>query len=333
MYSPTLPLTMKKVLVIDPNPEDRQAVARCLEIEGYEVFQAANGEEGLRLMRKSVPDLIIAALNSTEASGTAFYQAVRKDPRWVPIPFIFLTNNGSYRENRSQTALFKEAYLMKPVEPDALLRRVHARLLRSAEIQVAHLDQAYFETVSMLAKAIEGRDPYTHGHVERVVKYARSLAEALEWPSDHLRILEFGAIMHDIGKITVDDQILKKPGPLSPQEWEIMRRHPTEGAKMMDLMSHLRDTVPYVLYHHERWDGSGYPGGLVGRDIPIEGRILAIADVFDGLTTRRPYHPARPPYEVMTYLKLKSGTQFDPELVEIFLNILRQKTYSKILVR
>jgi putative two-component system response regulator len=284
-------------------------------------------------MRKFTPDLIISALNKPGASGAEFYHAVRREPRWVPIPFIFLTGDGVYRENRSQTDLFKEAYLQKPVDPDALLRRVHARLLRSAEIQVAHLDQAYLETVSMLAKAIEGRDPYTHGHVERVVKYARCLAEALDWPPEHLRILEFGAIMHDIGKITVDDQILKKAGPLTPVEWESMRKHPAEGAKMMELMSHLRDTVPYVLYHHERWDGSGYPEGLSGRDIPIEGRILAIADVFDGLTTRRPYHPARAPYEVMTYLKLKSGTQFDPELVDIFLNILRQKTSSKILVR
>jgi HD-GYP domain-containing protein (c-di-GMP phosphodiesterase class II) len=143
-------------------------------------------------------------------------------------------------------------------------------------------------------------------------------------------MLEFGARLHDIGKITVDDHILKKPGPLTPQEWEIMRKHPAEGARMMEEMRHLHDTLPYVLYHHERWDGSGYPEGLQGREIPIEGRVMAIADVYDALTSSRPYHPARSPHEVQMYLRLKAGTQFDPDLVDEFLEIVEEPKIRKI---
>jgi putative two-component system response regulator len=329
MQNPTLPLSSKKILVIENNQADRLQVTRCLEIEGYEVLQAANGEDAMRGISRFIPDLIITSLEMPGMSASDFYHAVRKDPRLVPVPFIFLTNDSTYHENRSQTVLFMEDYLRKPIEPDGLLRRVHARLLRASEIQVAHLDQAYLETVTMLANAIEGRDPYTRGHVDRVYRYARWLAEALDWPDEHLRRLEFGARLHDIGKITVDDHILKKPGPLTPQEWDIMRKHPTEGGKMMEEMRHLQDTLPYVLYHHERWDGTGYPEGRQGRDIPIEGRVMAIVDVFDALTSSRPYHPPRPAEEVKLYLKIKAGVQFDPELVGVFLRILEERIRLK----
>jgi putative two-component system response regulator len=280
-------------------------------------------------MNRFIPDLIITALDMPDMNVGDFYREIRRNPLWVPIPFIFLTPNGSQGGKRPQTVLFMEDYLSKPVEPRALLMRVHARLLRAAEIQVANLDQAYLETVTMLANAIESRDPFTHKHVERVAGYARCLAETLGWPAENLRLLEFGARLHDIGKIIVDDHILKKPGPLTPEEWEIMRRHPVEGARMLEQLRHLVHTVPYVLYHHERWDGSGYPHGLKGRDIPIEGRIMAIVDVFEALTTPRPYHPSRPSGEVQLYIQYKTGTQFDPELVEAFLKSLQEPDCQK----
>jgi putative two-component system response regulator len=189
---------------------------------------------------------------------------------------------------------------------------------------MAHINQAYLETVNVLANSIEGRDPYTQLHVDRVAMYARWLAEALCWPEAHLRSLEFGARLHDIGKIIVPDHILKKPGALTNEEWALMKQHPIAGAKILHNISHLRPVTAYVLYHHERWDGSGYPQGLKGREIPIEGRLLAIVDVYDALTTIRPYHPARPQHEVQKFLQLRSGTLFDPDLVEIFLKSLQE---------
>jgi putative two-component system response regulator len=155
--------------------------------------------------------------------------------------------------------------------------------------------------------------------------YAQWLAEAMDWPEEQLRMLAFGARLHDIGKVIVPDHILKKPGDLTPEEWDMMKQHPVTGAKIVGSIKHLKGATNYVLYHHERWDGSGYPNGLQGREIPVEGRLLAIADVYDALTTDRPYHPARPRAEVTRYLEQRAGVHFDPDMVPFFLQALDEK--------
>jgi putative two-component system response regulator len=257
--------------------------------------------------------------------GIHFFKEVRKNPQWTAIPFVFLTANDAPEEIQKGKELGVEEYLTKPIDNRDLLGIINARLLRAAEVHIAHIGQAYLETVNVLANTIEGRDPYTHGHVERVAKYARWLAEELRWPEKHLRHLEFGARLHDIGKIIIPDHILKKKGPLDPSEWRLMRQHTVAGARILRGIQLLRDTIPYVLYHHEKWDGSGYPEGLRGREIPMEGRVLAIVDVFDALTTTRPYRPARPVMEVVQYLRLKAGSHLDPELVPLFIQIIERK--------
>jgi response regulator RpfG family c-di-GMP phosphodiesterase len=243
----------------------------------------------------------------------------------MAIPFIFLTYDNTPETIQSGREMGAEDLLIKPVEHNELVKIVHARLLRAAEVKIANMDQAYLETVKVLANTIEGRDPYTHGHVERVSTYAGWLAQELCWPQENLRVLEFGARLHDIGKIIVPDHILKKPESLTPGEWKLMKQHPEAGAKILDNINHLKAAIPYVLYHHERWDGSGYPHGLKGREIPLEGRLLAIVDVYDALTTSRPYHPSRPRLEVARFLKLRAGTHFDPDLVEIFVQVLEKR--------
>ena len=200
---------------------------------------------------------------------------------------------------------------------------LNARLLRAAEVQMAQIGMAYLETVNVLANTIEGRDPYTHGHVERVAAYARRVAQALGWTGEHLRMLEFGARLHDIGKIVIPDHVLKKPGKLSDDEWQLMQEHPVAGAKIMRGISHLHATLPYILYHHEKWDGSGYPNQIGGKEIPVEGRLLAIVDVFDALTTHRPYHPARSQTEVLQFLQANAGKHFDPQLVQVFVTVMQ----------
>jgi putative two-component system response regulator len=325
MVSPTLPLKSRHILIVGLDQTVRQSIALCLEIEGHTVTQAANGYEAVKGMRWITPDLIIAGIWSDSPNTLDFYREVRKNPAWVPIPFIFLNQGDSPEILRKLRELGSEDILDDLWDEITLTRVVHARLLRAAEIKMAHLDMAYLETVTVLAKAIESRDPYTHGHIERVVMYSRWLAEALGWPPDHMRTLEYGARLHDIGKIIVDDEILKKRGPLSTSEWDVMKQHPIAGSKMLEDISHLQDTIPYVLYHHEWWDGSGYPLGLKGRDIPIEGRLMAIVDVYDALSNPRTYHPALPHIEVLEYLTRNSMTQFDPELVDIFVRILQAK--------
>jgi len=322
---PTIPISSKRILIVENNIQVRKLISQTLEIEGYTVNQAEDGKTGLKFMKQLIPDLIISDTNTPNLNGTDFYKAVRKNPLWVATPFIFLTSEDSPDDVQRGRELGVEDYLVKPIDPDNLVKIVNARLLRAAELQVALIDQAYLETIIVLANTIESRDPYTHGHVDRVTTYARWLAEKLGWPKENLRMLEFGARLHDIGKIIISDDILQKPGKLSAIEWELMEEHPVEGAKILRNITHLMPAIPYVLYHHERWDGSGYPRKLQGRDIPIEGRLLAIADVFDALTTNRPYHPALPDTEVLEYMTRMAGKHFDPDLVPIFIEVLREQ--------
>jgi putative two-component system response regulator len=316
------PSHKRVILVVEDAAEMRRTIAHTLELENYTVAQAENGQAALAVLQRLTPDLIISDINMPRMGGIELYETLRQNPRWVVIPFIFLTANDAPGEVRQGRLLGVEDYLTKPIDNTDLLAVVNARLLRVAEVHLAQIGRAYLETVNVLANTIEGRDAYTHGHVERVATYARTLAEALGWAPEHLRVLEFGARLHDIGKIIIADAILNKTGALSPEEWAAMRQHPLAGANILRAISHLQGAVPYVLYHHERWDGSGYPHGMRGKDIPIEGRLLAIADVYDALTTARPYHPARPAYEVLQYLQMNAGRQFDPNLVPVFVRAI-----------
>jgi putative two-component system response regulator len=319
------PHTSRQLLVVEDSSEVRRAVVQALEMEHFTVHQAENGRAALKKLETVTPDLILSDINMPLMTGIEFYKELRKNPRWTATPFIFLTANDAPEDIQAGRELGVEDYLLKPIDYDKLLKIVRARLARSENVEVAHIGKAYIETVTVLANTIEGRDPYTHGHVARVVHYTRLLALSIGWKEEHLRILEVGALMHDIGKIIVPDQILNKPGPLSEEEWVLMRQHPMAGAKILQGVSHLRDALPYVYYHHEHWDGSGYPQRLAGKSIPIEGRLLALADVYDALTTQRPYHPARPRDEVIAFLQYYSGKHFDPELVPVFVQLLRKQ--------
>jgi HD-GYP domain-containing protein (c-di-GMP phosphodiesterase class II) len=171
----------------------------------------------------------------------------------------------------------------------------------------------------MLANVIEARDPYTAGHLERVRRLALNLAFALDWENEQIVFLEFGAILHDIGKIIVPSRVLRKTGPLDEEEWKLMRQHPDAGAKMLEGVDHLKAAIPYVLNHHEWWNGSGYPKGLSGDKIPREGRLLAIVDAFDAMTTNRPYHISMMAKEAIEELNQNKGTYFDPDMVDVFI--------------
>jgi len=314
----------KNILLVDDDADARQKIARILQIENYTIVQAVDGNEALILMRRFSPDIILSDIDMPNLDGIQFYQQIRRNPNWVTIPFIFLAGPNSLDKIRMGQELGVEEFLMKPIEAEELIRTLHGRLLRALELEAAHIGQAYLETVTVMANAIEGRDRYTRGHVDRVTTYATWLAEELRWPPDHLRILELGARLHDIGKIRVPDHILNKPGPLDDEEWEIMRKHPSVGARILRGISHLQPAMPYILYHHERWDGTGYPEGLKGREIPIEARLLAIADVYDAITTRRPYHTPQSDVEVIQILRSESGKHFDPDLVQIFIRALEK---------
>ncbi|MBT4287534.1 MAG: HD domain-containing protein [Deltaproteobacteria bacterium] len=191
-------------------------------------------------------------------------------------------------------------------------------------LYLQELEQAYHDTLVVTSNAIEMRDHYTVGHTWRVTNFALEIAKELNWKFKDLELCEKGGVLHDVGKIAVKDSILSKPTTLTEQEFKIMKLHPERGANMMKDVAYLKPLIPYCLNHHERWDGKGYPQGLKGKKIPIEGRIIAVADTFDAMTSKRPYKSVISPEKAIAEIKKNSGTQFDPKIVKVFI-----KCYQK----
>jgi putative nucleotidyltransferase with HDIG domain len=205
-----------------------------------------------------------------------------------------------------------DVQLLSRLAADAALALDNARLYDE-------LRRSFLETVAALAQAVDAKDPYTRGHSERVTDIAVALAEALAVSQDDMDTLRSAAVLHDIGKIGINEQILRKPGPLSDQEWEMMHNHPNLGADIVVPVSSLQRVVPVILHHHERWDGSGYPGHLRGEDIPLGSRILAVADAYEAMTSNRAYRKAMPAAEAQAILEEGAGRQWDPRVVQAFL--------------
>jgi putative nucleotidyltransferase with HDIG domain len=181
------------------------------------------------------------------------------------------------------------------------------------------IKESYLNTLTALANAVEARDIYTRGHTERVWYLASLIAEQLGWSEEKQWEVKMGGILHDIGKIGVPDAILNKPTQLTLEEFEIMKNHTTQGAKILEGIPFLKPAVPYILYHHERYDGKGYPEKLSGEEIPIQGRLMSVVDTFDAITSDRPYRPARDFQKALKEIRENSATQFDPLIAEIFL--------------
>lgn len=314
---------MTKILLVEDDALLMDVMTNILEEEGYELSCAPNGKVALDLFAASRPDLVISDIMMPEMDGFELLRSIRMMPGGITVPFLFL----SARAERSDVTLARKLgvddYLFKPFDAPELVEAVRARLNRRRAVELFDTRAAHLQTVIMLANVIETRDPYTAGHLERVRRLALNLAFALDWGPSDIAILEFGAILHDIGKIIVPSLVLKKTGPLDEAEWKMMRQHPQAGAKMLEGVDHLRPAIPYVLYHHELWNGNGYPFGLREEQIPREGRLLAIVDAFDAMTTNRPYHVSISAEEGLAEIERNKGITFDPHMADVFV-----KTYK-----
>jgi len=310
---------MSKILLVEDDKLLLEVMQNILEAEGFEIHPACNGKQALDSFVSDKPDLIVSDIMMPEMDGYELLELIRVMPDGVTVPFLFLSARTQRADVSRARSLGVDDYLYKPFEAQELINAVRSRLFRRRMVEMFDTRTAHLQTVTMLANVIEARDPYTAGHLERVRSLALKLAFALGWTNEEVVILEFGSILHDIGKIVVPSKILKKSGPLDEAEWKLIRQHPEVGAKMLEGVDHLKPASSYVLYHHECWNGTGYPKGLSGDKIPREGRLLAIVDAYDAMTTNRPYHNSVMANDAIEELKQNKGIFFDPDMVDVFI--------------
>lgn len=307
-----------RILVADDEPTNLQVLRHVLQ-EDYRLLFAKDGQRALDLARTERPDLILLDVMMPGMTGFETCAALKKDPLTSAIPVIFVTTLSDAEDEARGFDVGGVDYLTKPVNPGIAKARIRTHL---SLVKMDELRQTRLEIIQRLGMAAEYKDNETGLHVIRMSHYARILALAIGYSEAQADELFNAAPMHDVGKIGTPDAILQKKGPLTPEEWVVMRNHAKIGAEILG--EHppgmLRLASSVALTHHEKWDGNGYPRGLRGKDIPIEGRIIAIADVFDALTSERPYKKAWPVEDAVALLQRESGKHFDPELVPAFLS-------------
>jgi putative two-component system response regulator len=279
------------ILVADDNEANRELLSELLSAAGYLVISAADGQQALKQVDSDSIDLALLDVVMPRPTGFEICQAMKSNPETRLIPVVLLTSLNSDHDRIHGIMCGADDFLCKPVSKHELLARVHS-LLRLKQF-TDKLDNA--ETVLFsLALSIEAKDPYTEGHCDRLSKYSVALGEKLGL-SEELRVaLRRGGLVHDIGKLAVPEHILLKPGALTPQEREIMEQHTVIGERICTPLRSFRHVLPIIRHHHEKQDGSGYPDGLKGEQIPLTARILQVTDIFDALTTDRPYRKALP---------------------------------------
>lgn len=322
------------ILVIDDMPDNIEVLRGILRPE-YRVLAATSGQEALELLEGGLaPDLILLDVMMPGMDGTQVCRALKSNPRTVDIPVIFVTARGDEQHEGQGFELGAVDYIAKPVKPRIVLARVRTHLALSDQQHVLEsmvrerTDQLYttrLKVIRTLGQAAEFKDNETGMHIVRMSKYSRELATAMGMPGNWTDLLYNAAPMHDIGKIGIPDAVLLKPGKLDPDELVIMRTHAEIGARIIgdpEGSELFALAASVAMTHHEKWDGSGYPNGLSGEHIPLEGRIVAVADVFDALTSERPYKKAWTVDDALALLRQEKGRHFDPAIVDTFIEIL-----------
>jgi putative two-component system response regulator len=323
------------VLVVDDTPENIDLLVEILKAH-YKVKAARNGEQGLKIARlANAPDLILLDIMMPGIDGFEVCRQLKDDPTTSDIPIIFVTAKITTEDEIRGFSLGAVDYITKPISPPVVLARVKTHIAlhdQNRELgapvreQTKNINETRLKIIQRLGRAAEYKDDNTGMHVIRMSHYARVLGRAAGMSETMADMLLDAAPMHDIGKIGIPDSILQKQAKLDDDEWAIMQTHTEMGTKIIgdDESELLKMAGQVASTHHEFWDGNGYPRGLSGEQIPIVGRIVAIADVFDALTSKRPYKEAWTVDETISYIQDQSGKQFDPGLVPLFVENLEK---------
>jgi putative two-component system response regulator len=323
------------ILIVDDESSGRDTLESILEPEGYILVMAENGFQAIEKAIAIQPDIILLDVMMPGMNGFEVCRRIRSEKQLAEIPILFLTALDDRQSLLSGLDAGADEFISKPFDRFELRARLLGitRLNRfqklseeRSNLEQAHakLKAAYDATIEGWSRAMDLRDRETDGHAQRVTQITLKLAEAAGINQETLVHIRRGALLHDMGKLGVPDAILLKPGKLNEQEWKLMRRHPQLAYDMLHPIEYLRPALDIPFCHHEKWDGSGYPRGLKGEQIPLAARIFAIVDVWDALTSDRPYRPAWKKEVVLSYLQEQTGKHFDPEIVELFFKLIEK---------
>jgi len=332
----------ENILVVDDEEAIREVVSTMLESKGYHCITVSNGRAAQEFVRKQTPDLVLSDMIMPEMDGIKLLEWLRNFDPEIPVIMVTAIHDISTALEAIRRGAYD--YILKPFEKDQLFHGVgralqHRRLVienrnyqvnleqqvndKTAQLQTAfaQLEQSYDDTLEALGSALDLKDAETEGHCQRVTAFTISIAKTVPVSPSYVPILARAAFLHDIGKMAIPDSILRKPGPLNNDEKQIMRTHCEIGYNVLRRIPFLRDAAEIVLAHQEFFDGTGYPRGLRGEQIPLGARIFSIADALDAMISDRPYRRALPMAHAKEEIRRCAGTQFDPKIVSVFLSI------------
>ncbi|MFW5490538.1 MAG: HD domain-containing phosphohydrolase [Desulfovibrio sp.] len=329
---------LPRILLVDDNRPNLKILIGALRDE-YKISVATNGRQALDMVEALQPDIILLDVMMPEMNGYQVCEKLKENPNTADIPVIFITALTDSSEKARAFQAGGVDFITKPVELIEVKARVSTHLaLERAQLSLKNqnatleqrvqertreLSDTRIDLIRRLSMAAEYRDTDTGDHILRMSHYCKLIADNMGLSHDLCEEIYVASPMHDVGKIGIPDHILRKPGKLDPSEWEIMKTHTTIGAEILSngKYSLLQTARTIALTHHERWDGKGYPNGLAGKDIPISGRIVGLCDVFDALTSVRPYKAAWPVDKAVETICEENGTHFDPVVVECFMDL------------